>query len=118
MILNYINIKILVWLHVLNVQLHLYFILMWPILYPDFHNHTSLLAIQLNLYSWLQFFLLHGKILFHQKFLKTSLHCVLLISLTYLENQSVTGLFVSERVNPVATQNSSLQNTCFVSYKT
>lgn len=81
-------------MHVLNVQLHLYLILMWPILYPDFHNHTSLLAIQLNLYSWLQFFLLHGKILFHQKFPKTSLHCVLLISLTYLENQSVTGLFL------------------------
>lgn len=96
MILNYINIKILVCLHVLNVQLHLilYLILMWPILYPDFHNHTSLLAIQLNLYSWLQFSVLHGKILFHQKFLKTSLHCVLLISLMYLENQSVTGLFL------------------------
>ena len=94
MILNYINIKILVCLHVLNVQLHLYLILMWPILYPDFHNHTSLLAIQLNLYSWLQFFVLHGKILFHQKFPKTSLHCVLLISSTYLENQSVTGLFL------------------------
>ena len=74
--------------------LHLYLILMWPILYPDFHNHTSLLAIQLNLYSWLQFFVLHGKILFHQKFLKTSLHCVPLISLTYLENQTVTGLFL------------------------
>ena len=61
---------------------------------PDFQNHTSLLAIQLNLYSWLQFFVLHGKILFRQKFPKTSLHCVLLISLTYLENQSVTGLFL------------------------
>lgn len=32
--------------------------------------------------------------------------------------KSECNRFVSERVNPVATQNSSLQNTCFVSYKT
>lgn len=118
MILNYINIKILVCLHVLNVQLHLYLILMWPILYPDFHNHTSLLAIQLNLYSWLQFFLLHGKILFHQKIISKNFIALCTTYIFDVFRKSECNRFVSERVNPVATQNSSLQNTCFVSYKT
>ena len=39
-----------------------------------------------------------GQILFHLKFPKSSLHCVLLRSLTYLENQSVTGLFLKRSI--------------------
>ena len=118
MILNYINIKILVCLHVLNVQLttsipyfnvaHIISRFPQPYLFAG-HTAESLFMVTVLSFAWKNF--VSSKI---------SKNFIALCT-TYIFDvfrKSECNRFVSERVNPVATQNSSLQNTCFVSYKT